>query len=97
MIRNLILSAVTATVIGFGGQMATAGEPVRGPIGGPVSGFHPPQGHDHDFVVYVWHRGHWDRHGRYETRREAERVERWLERQGHRVRIEEIHDRRPRY
>lgn len=101
MIRKLILGAVTAAAVGFGGQAATAGEPVRGPIGGPVGGYHPPQGYDYDYVVLVRHRHgdhwHWERYGRYETRREAERVERWLERQGFRVRVEEVRDRRPRW
>jgi hypothetical protein len=54
--------------------------------------------HDHDFVVFVQHRGHWDRVGRYETLREAERVERLLERQGRRAKIEIVESRhRPRW
>lgn len=104
MIRKLILGAVAAAAVGFGGQAATAGEPggfpSRGPVGGPAV-LHPPQGYDYDFVVLVRHRHgdhfHWEHYGRYETRREAERVERWLERQGHRVRVEEVRDRRPRW
>ena len=100
MIRNLILGAVTATAVGFGGQAAMAGEPGRGSIGGPVSGFHPPQGPDYDFVVYVAvrHRDHihWERYGRYETYHEARHAERRLEREGYRVRIEEVRDRYPR-
>ena len=101
MVRSLMLSAVAAVAIGFGGQSASAHEPVRGPIG-PVggSGGFVPQRHDHDFVVYVGYRHrdhiHWERYGRYETRWEAERVERYLERQGNRVRVEEVHDHGPR-
>lgn len=97
MIRKLMIGAVAAVGLGFGGQ-ATAHEPVRGPIGGPVGGFVPPHV-DYDFVVYVGYRHrdhfHWERYGRYETRREAERAEWRLERQGYRVRIEEVRDRTP--
>jgi hypothetical protein len=100
MLRKLMIGAVAAVAIGLGAQSASAGEPYRGPIGGPVGGpnggFYPPRT-DYDFVVFVAHRHgnhfHWERYGRYETRREAERVERYLERQGHRVRIEEVRDR----
>ncbi|MDY3553696.1 hypothetical protein R5W24_002802 [Gemmata sp. JC717] len=93
MIRKLVLGAVAAAAVGFGGASATAGEPVRGPIGGPVDiGFLPPghPRHDHDYVVLIRHFGHWDRYGRYETRHEAERVARHLERDGRRVRIEVV-------
>src|SRR5688572_2563328 len=100
MIRKLMIGAVAAVVIGLGGQ-AEAQEPVRRPAGGPVpvgNGFVSPR-EDYDFVVFVArrHNGHfhWERYGRYETRREAERVERSLERQGRRVRIEEVRDRTP--
>src|SRR5687767_15135408 len=98
MIRKLMIGAVAAVAIGLGAQTAMAYEPVRGPIGGPNGGFVPPR-HDHDFVVYVGyrHRGHidWGRYGRFETRGQAERVERSLERQGYRVRVEEVRDRTP--
>src|SRR5436190_2244738 len=98
MIRKLMLGAVAAVGLGFGGQAATAHEPVPVPIGGHGGGFVPPRV-DYDFVVYVghWHRGHidWERYGRYETRWQAERAERSLERQGYRVRIEEVYDRTP--
>ncbi|HEY1188364.1 MAG TPA: hypothetical protein VGE74_11950 [Gemmata sp.] len=94
MIRKIVMGAVTALAIGFGGASATAGEPVGGPLGGPIGGpggFVPPhRHHDHDYVVYVRHHGHWDRHGRYETRFEAERVARHLEHQGRHVRIEVV-------
>lgn len=93
MIRKLILGAVAAVAVGFGAQAATAGEPLRGPVGGPVAaGFVPPGHghHDHDYIVLVRHRGHWDRYGRYETRFEAERAVRRLERDGRHVRIEVI-------
>lgn len=93
MIRKMILGAVAAVAVGFGGQAATAGEPVRG--AGPV--LYPPtlpqHRHDHDYVVFVRHGsvfGHWDRVGRYETRHEAERVAERLERRGQRVRIEVV-------
>ncbi|VTR99135.1 unnamed protein product [Gemmata massiliana] len=97
MIRKLVLGAVAATAIGFGTQTATAGEPFRGPVGPSNGGVVPPhQRHDHDYVVFVkrGHFGHWERYGRYETRREAERVERFLESRGHRARIEVVEDRR---
>jgi hypothetical protein len=97
MIRKLMLGAVAAVGLGFGGQAATAHEPVHVP-GGPVGGF-VPHHVDYDFVVYVGHRHRdhidWERYGRYETRWEAERAERQLERQGYRVRIEEVRDRTP--
>lgn len=74
------------------------GGPLGGPIGGPVGGFVPPRV-DYDFVVYVGYRHrdhfHWERYGRYETRREAERVEWFLERQGYRARVEAVRDRTP--
>lgn len=100
MIRKMVLGAVVA--IGFGGQAATAGGPVfvppGGPVfippvrpGGPIGGFVPPhRHHDHDYVVLVRHRGHWDRHGRFETRFEAERAARRLEARGLHVRIEVV-------
>jgi hypothetical protein len=98
MIRKLMLGAVVAVAIGFGGQAATAHEPVRGPGGGPAGGFVPHRA-DYDFVVYVGHRHrdhfHWERYGRYETYHEARRVERYLEREGYRVRVEEVRDRTP--
>jgi hypothetical protein len=50
--------------------------------------------HDHDYVVFVKHGNHWDRYGRYETLREAERVERFLEHRGLRARIEVVHNHR---
>jgi hypothetical protein len=94
MIRTLILGAVTAASVGLGGS-ALAHEPARG----LVSGFHPPQGYDRDFVVYVAVRHHdhihWERYGRYETYHEAKHAERRLEREGYRVRIDEVRDRRP--
>ena len=99
MIRKLVLGAVAVVGLGFGAQTATAQQPVRVPVGVPVGGFVPPQRHDHDFVVYVGHRHrdhiHWERYGRYETYHEARRVERHLENQGYRVRIEEVRDRTP--
>ncbi len=94
MIRKLILGAVAAVAIGFGGQAATAHEPQRGPGGGNFPPAHGHQVHDHDYVVLVRHAGHWDRYGRYETRREAERVALRLEDRGHRVRVEVVESRR---
>ena len=94
MIRKLILGTVAAAAVGFGAQAATAGEPLRGPFGGPNGGFLPPRV-DYDYVVYIQNRhGCWERYGRYETFHEARRVERFLERDGFRVRIEEVRDRR---
>ena len=94
MIRKLVLGAVATVAIGFGGQAASAHEPGRGPGGNP-GGFHQPseRRHDHDYVVFVRHGNHWDRVGRYETRREAERVACRLEDRGYRVRVEVIEDR----
>ncbi len=91
MIRKLIRGAVAVVAIGVSGQVATAGEPLRGSGGGFVPQLQ--QWHDHDYVVYVRHNGHWDRYGRYETRREAERVACRLEDRGLRVRVEVIEDR----
>ncbi len=94
MIRKLVLGAAAAASIGFGGA-AVAGEPVGGSV---VAAVHPPQGYDRDFVVYVAVRHHdhihWERYGRYETFHEAKHAERRLEREGYRVRIEEVRDRR---
>ena len=85
MARKLFLG-VAAMALGFGGAAATAGEPVRGPIVGPV-GILPPQRYDRDYVVLVRHFGHWDRYARFETRYEAERAARRLELRGYDVRI----------
>lgn len=55
--------------------------------------------HDHDrdhdrngvrFRVLVRHRGHWDVHGTYRDRDDAQRVARRLERQGFDARIERV-------
>ncbi|MBN9118423.1 MAG: hypothetical protein J0I06_04540 [Planctomycetes bacterium] len=94
MIRKLMLGAMAAVGLGFGGQVATANEPVRGPITGSGNGFHPPRV-DYDFVVFVQRHHGWERYGRYETLFEARRIERQLERDGFRVRVEEVRDRRP--
>lgn len=101
MIRKLILGAVAALAVGFGGASATAGEPVRGPLGGPVGRpgeFAPPGrgygSYDRDYVVLVRHYGHWDRYSRFETRYEAERAARRLEWRGYDVRVVAVEDRR---
>lgn len=102
MFRKLMLGAMAAVGIGFGTQAATAGEPVFAPhagqpvfapVAGPVAGFHPPRV-DYDYIVMIQQRGCWERYGRFETLHEARRVERRLEREGFRVRIEEVRDRR---
>ena len=102
MIRKLILGAVAAVAIGVGASEASAAPPIVVQPG--TGGFYPPsyppsypqypQRRDHDYAVYVQHRGHWDFYGRYETRWQAERAERYLEYQGRRARIEVIHDHR---
>ena len=96
MFRKMMIGAVAAVAVGFGAQEATAGEPGFAPHGGPASGFHPPRV-DCDYVVYVgrWHHGHidWERYARFETLREAQHAERRLERDGFRVRIDEVRDR----
>jgi arylamine N-acetyltransferase len=98
MLRKMILGAAAAVAIGFGGQAASAHDPGRGPLGpGGGGGYFPPSGpvvrYDHDYVVYVRHGNHWDRVGRFETRREAERAACRLEDRGYRVRVEVIEDR----
>ncbi len=94
MIRKLVLGAA-AVAIGFGGQAAMAGDSLRGLGGGPNGRFVPREQlrHDHDYVVYVRHNGHWDQYGRFETWREAERVACCLEDRGPRVRVEVVEDR----
>jgi hypothetical protein len=104
MFRKLMIGAAAVVALGFAAESASAAPPivVQPSIGGTYQPFpgpfpgpnHPDRRHDHDYVVYVQHRGHWDRYGRYETLREAERVERWLERQGRRAKIEIVESRR---
>lgn len=86
MIRKLILTAVLATGA-VAGVTATAN----------TADAAPPIGHDHDhdrdrgrFQVLVRHRGHWDVHGTYRDRDDAERAARRLERQGLDTRIERV-------
>ena len=105
MLRKLTLGAVAAIGMAFCGQEASAAPPGFVPQGGYGGGYGsgfggilPPQRYDTDFVVYVAHRHgdhiHWERYGRFETRREAERAEYMLERRGLRARIEVVQDRR---
>ena len=106
MLRKFLLGAVAA--VGFGAQSASAAPPVEvqpGVGGGyfppsyprPFPTYpptFPPRRDAHDYAVFVKHGHHWDRYGRYETLREAERVERHLELRGFRARVEVIHDHR---
>jgi hypothetical protein len=101
MFRKLMFGAMAAVGLGFGAETASAqpvpqrGQPLpilsqRGPIGGS-----PSHRGDIDFVVLIQrHHGGWERYGRFETYNEARRVERRLERDGFRVRIEEVRDHR---
>lgn len=58
-----------------------------------------PGGHDTDYVVLVRCKfdREWEFYGRYETLRQAERVEHMLLHRGERVRIKPVHDYRPGY
>jgi hypothetical protein len=93
MIRRLMLGAVGAVAIGFGGQAALAGEPVMVQPGTP-NAFYPPRV-DYDYIVLVkrGYHGPWEFYGRYETLHAARHAERRLERDGFRVRIEEVRER----
>jgi hypothetical protein len=85
MMSKLVLSAVLAT--GTASGVATTASAAQ------------PAGHDdrHDhrgrFEVLIRHRGHWDSHGTYRDRDDAERAARRLERQGLVVRIERVRGR----
>jgi hypothetical protein len=110
MLRKLTLGAVAAVAVGLFAQGASAAPPVQvfpntgGYLPPTYPGYPRPfpptipgHGHHrdaHDFVVYVKHGHHWDLYGRYETLREAERAERFLEHRGLRARIETIHNHR---
>lgn len=82
MTRKLILAALIAAGTA-GGLTATASA-------------QPPVAfdrHDHDrgrFRVLVRHRLHWDVHGTYRDRDDAQRAARRLERQGFDARIERV-------
>lgn len=79
MIRTLALATRVAAAT-LGGLALTPGTASARPAG------------DHDrrdhgrFQVLVRHRGHWDIHGTYRDRDDAQRVARQLERRGERVR-----------
>lgn len=96
MLRNVMLGVAAAAAIGFGASAASAAPPI---VIQPSSvGFPQPQfdrgRHDHDYAVLVRHGRHWHEYGRYETRWQAERAERFLESRGRQARIEVIHDHR---
>jgi hypothetical protein len=83
MIRKLILSAIltAGTLAGLALTPATAeARP-------PWSGKHR-QDRRHEFKVEYLHRGHWDTHGTYCDRDDAERAARQLRHRGYRVKIE---------
>ena len=100
MLRKLMIGAAALVAVGFAAEASGAAPPivVQPSIGGTYHPFprpfpgpnHPDRRYDRDYVVYVRHRGHWDFYGRYETRGEAERVERRLEYRGYRARIEVV-------
>jgi outer membrane biogenesis lipoprotein LolB len=81
MIRKLILSAAlaTATVAGL-----TATASAAQPVG------HDDHNHWGRYEVLVRHRGHWDVHGTYRDRDDAQRVARRLEHRGYDVRIQRV-------
>lgn len=82
MIRKLILTAVLATG-GVAGVTSTASAQPPAPF----------DRHAHDrgrFQVLVRHRGHWDVHGTYRDRDDAQRAARHLERQGLDARVERV-------
>jgi hypothetical protein len=104
MLRKWMLGAAAVAVIGLGAGAANAAPPVvvqPGTGGYSLPAYYPPTypptyphpRHDVDFVVFVKHGRHWDRYGRYETRWQAERAVRHLEREGRLVRIEVVGDR----
>jgi hypothetical protein len=99
MLRKWMLGAAAVAAIGFGASAASAAPPVvvqPGTGGYSVPAYSPPSypsRHDVDFVVFVKHGRHWDRYGRFETRWQAERAVRHLEREGRLARIDVVGDR----
>lgn len=88
MIRKLILTAVLATG-------AVAGVTSTASAAPPATFDRRDHDHDRDrdrgrFQVLVRHRGHWDVHGSYRDREDAQRAARRLERQGFDTRIERV-------
>lgn len=83
MFRKLIFTALLAAgTLGVAAAPATAGEPV-------TFDRHDNDRHDRGrFQVLVRHRGHWDVHGTYRVRDDAQRAAWRLERQGFDTRIE---------
>jgi hypothetical protein len=90
MFRTLTLAALLATgTLGVAVAPATAGEPA-------AFDRRDNDRHDHDrgqFQVLVRHRLHWDVHGTYRDRDDAQRAAHRLERQGFDTRIERGHGR----
>lgn len=85
MFRQLALAALIATGTVAGTAATASAQPVEF------------DRHDHDrdhhharYEVLVRHHGHWDVHGTYNDREEAERAAWHLERHGHEVRIERV-------
>lgn len=81
MFRQLALAALIAT----GGVAGTAATATAQPVEFDRHDYHH---HHARYEVLVRHHGHWDVHGTYHDREEAERVAWRLERHGHEVRIE---------
>lgn len=84
MIRKLVLAALIAAGTAGGLTATASAQP-------PVA--FDRHDHDHDrgrFRVLVRHRLHWDVHGTYRDRDDAQRAARRLERQGFDARIERV-------
>ena len=85
MFRKLIFTALLAAgTLGVAVAPATAGEPVA---------FDRRDNDRGQFQVLVRHRLHWDVHGTYRNRDDAQRAAHRLERQGFDTRIERVRGR----
>jgi hypothetical protein len=91
MVRKLILGAVAAVGLVVSAGAASAAPPVVAQPG--AGGYYSPSHRDQDYVVFVKRGYHWHRYERYETRWQAERAVRHLEREGHSARIDVVRDR----
>lgn len=89
MIRSILLSTLLA-ITAVTGVSLTPSEAAAQPPGQRRDYPERRDRRDHHvhFEVLVRHRGHWDSHGTYHNRNDAERAAWQLRRQGHEVRIE---------